>query len=83
MRLGAGASCAGSHRRFEPHLGGARVRLQAFAVRQLRGDRPERLRARPRSPRSGCVRFWKSYTPSGEEKRAVPEVGSTWFGPAQ
>src|SRR6185436_3522209 len=29
------------------------------------------------------VRFWKSYTPSGEEKRAVPAVGSTWFGPAQ
>ena len=22
-------------------------------------------------------RFWKSYTPSGEEKRAVPEVGNT------
>src|SRR5205085_5956846 len=29
------------------------------------------------------VRFWKSYTPSGEEKRALPAVGSTWFGPAQ
>ena len=29
------------------------------------------------------LRFWKSYTPSGDEKRAVPEVGSTWFGPAQ
>ncbi|MNN88391.1 hypothetical protein D3C81_2060710 [compost metagenome] len=28
-------------------------------------------------------RFWKSYTPSGEENRAVPEVGNTWFGPAQ
>ena len=28
-------------------------------------------------------RFWKSYTPSGEEKRAVREVGSTWLGPAQ
>ncbi len=28
-------------------------------------------------------RFWKSYTPSGDEKRAVPEVGSTWLGPAQ
>src|SRR5262249_4434225 len=28
-------------------------------------------------------RFWKSYTPSGEENRAVREVGSTWFGPAQ
>ena len=27
-------------------------------------------------------RFWKSYTPSGDEKRAVPEVGSTWLGPA-
>ena len=23
------------------------------------------------------LRFWKSYTPSGEEKRAVPEVGRT------
>jgi len=22
-------------------------------------------------------RFWKSYTPSGDEKRAVREVGST------
>ena len=29
------------------------------------------------------LRFWKSYTPKGEEKRAVPEVGKTWFGPAQ
>lgn len=28
-------------------------------------------------------RLTKSYTPSGEEKRAVPEVGSTWLGPAQ
>ena len=28
-------------------------------------------------------RFWKSYTPSGDENRAVPEVGNTWFGPAQ
>lgn len=28
-------------------------------------------------------RFWKSYTPSGDEKRAVPDVGKTWFGPAQ
>ena len=28
-------------------------------------------------------RFWKSYTPSGDENRAVPDVGSTWFGPAQ
>ena len=29
------------------------------------------------------LRFWKSYTPSGLEKRAVVLVGSTWFGPAQ
>src|SRR5688500_7245494 len=29
------------------------------------------------------LRFWKSYTPSGLEKRAVLLVGSTWFGPAQ
>jgi hypothetical protein len=29
------------------------------------------------------LRFWKSATPSGEEKRAVPEVGNTWLGPAQ
>ncbi|CFE01385.1 Uncharacterised protein [Bordetella pertussis] len=28
-------------------------------------------------------RFWKSYTPSGDEKRAVREVGRTWLGPAQ
>ena len=28
-------------------------------------------------------RFWKSYTPKGEENRAVPEVGKTWLGPAQ
>ena len=28
-------------------------------------------------------RFWKSYTPSGELKRAVRQVGNTWFGPAQ
>ena len=28
-------------------------------------------------------RFWKSYTPSGDEKRAVVAVGSTWLGPAQ
>ena len=29
------------------------------------------------------IRFWKSYTPSGEENRADRPVGSTWFGPAQ
>jgi hypothetical protein len=29
------------------------------------------------------LRFWKSYTPKGEENLAVPEVGSTWLGPAQ
>jgi hypothetical protein len=29
------------------------------------------------------VRFWKSYTPRGEKNRAVRDVGSTWFGPAQ
>jgi len=28
-------------------------------------------------------RFWKSYTPSGEENLAVREVGRTWFGLAQ
>src|SRR5262245_4597985 len=28
------------------------------------------------------ARFTKSSTPSGEEKRAVPAVGSTWLGPA-
>ena len=28
------------------------------------------------------LRFWKSYTPSGEAKRAVPNVGNTWEGPA-
>ena len=27
--------------------------------------------------------FWKSSTPRGEENLAEPEVGSTWFGPAQ
>jgi hypothetical protein len=29
------------------------------------------------------LRFWKSYTPSGEEKRALRDVGRTWLGPAQ
>ena len=29
------------------------------------------------------LRFWKSYTPSGDENRAVRMVGSTWLGPAQ
>ncbi len=29
------------------------------------------------------VRFWKSYTPSGLEKRALRMVGNTWLGPAQ
>src|SRR5204863_2049421 len=28
-------------------------------------------------------RLMKSYTPSGEEKRALPPVGRTWFGPAR
>ena len=28
-------------------------------------------------------RLTKSYTPSGDENRAVPDVGNTWFGPAQ
>ena len=29
------------------------------------------------------LRFWKSYTPRGEENRALRAVGSTWLGPAQ
>jgi hypothetical protein len=28
------------------------------------------------------VRLMKSPTPSGEAKRALPPVGSTWLGPA-
>ena len=28
-------------------------------------------------------RLMKSYTPRGDAKRAVPDVGKTWFGPAQ
>ena len=35
------------------------------------------------SNRTKLMRFRKSSTPSGEEKRAVPPVGSTWFGPAR
>ena len=41
------------------------------------------LRAPSRETWIRLVRFWKSYTPSGEEKRAVRGVGNTWFGPAQ
>ena len=29
------------------------------------------------------VRFTKSATPSGDAKRALPPVGSTWLGPAK
>ena len=59
------------------------MRLQPFAIGQLGGDRAQHLRAPASLTSIRLLRFWKSYTPSGEEKRAVPEVGSTWFGPAQ
>ena len=58
------------------------MRLQAFAIGQFGGNFPQGL-----APASLTwmidERFWKSYTPSGDEKRAVREVGSTWFGPQQ
>ena len=46
---------------------------------------PEHLEVSSTDPHrwEPLLRFWKSYTPSGDEKRAVPDVGSTWFGPAQ
>jgi hypothetical protein len=60
------------------------VRLEAFGAGERRRHPSQRLRrAAPRVAPITLVRFWKSYTPSGEEKRAVREVGSTWFGPAQ
>ena len=46
--------------------------LQAFAVRQVRRDRAQHLRARLADLDQAGLRFWKSYTPSGELKRAVP-----------
>ena len=58
------------------------MRLQALAVGQLGCDRAQHLGTGFADP-IRLLRFWKSYTPSGDEKRAVPEVGSTWLGPAQ
>jgi hypothetical protein len=58
------------------------MRLQAFAISQRGGDLAQ-LCAPAAETWIKLERFWKSYTPSGEEKRAVREVGSTWLGPAQ
>ena len=56
---------------------------QTLAGGQLRPRSHRACVPRPRETSIKLVRFWKSYTPSGEEKRAVPAVGSTWLGPAQ
>ncbi len=61
--------------------------LRAWAVNDSPRASTEAVRPRTEAPSAEQLmideRFWKSYTLSGEEKRAVPEVGSTWFGPAQ
>jgi hypothetical protein len=67
----------------DAQFGAAGVRLQAFAIRQLGRDLAQRLGAGFADTWMIDERFWKSYTPSGDEKRAVREVGSTWFGPQQ
>lgn len=58
------------------------MRLQSLAARQNRGSPPS-VCAPAAETMIRLERFWKSYTPSGELKRAVREVGRTWFGPAQ
>jgi hypothetical protein len=60
-----------------------RMGLQAFAIGQLGGDRAQHLGTGFAHLDQAAALFWKSYTPSGDEKRAVPLVGSTWLGPAQ
>ena len=55
------------------------MRLQSLAIGQLRSDRPA-LGRPPRSPRSGCCASG-SRKRRAAEKRAVPQVGNTWFGP--
>jgi hypothetical protein len=80
-RCGADAFASAPARHPHPQFGAARVRLQPFAVGEL-GDLAQRLRAFG-ADFDQARALLKSYTPSGDEKRAVREVGSTWFGPAQ
>lgn len=56
--------------------------LQAFAMRQHRGDAAQGLGALL-ADLDEAGSFLEVIDPSGEEKRAVPLVGSTWLGPAQ
>src|SRR5690606_4747407 len=72
------------------HLAQRRNRTRAASACAAKPSPSARVAAtRPSSAAADCeismrlVRFWKSYTPSGDEKRAVPAVGRTWFGPAQ
>ena len=77
-----------------PDLGQQRVGIGNCELEMLRRDAVrdgaglvEIARANERAAAGDTAirleRFWKSYTPSGEEKRALPEVGRTWLGPAQ
>lgn len=60
--------------------------LRAWAVSDSSRASTEAVRPKIEAPSAEQLmtdeRFWKSYTPSGEEKRMASEVGITWFGPA-
>ena len=69
---------------------GASSRNSAARACAVKPSARAKVEAKGASMRAPCgehpmidVRFWKSYTPKGDEKRAVPAVGSTWLGPAQ
>jgi len=57
-------------------LGGTRVCRQALAFREFGRNRTE-LACAVRGNLNQAGSFLKSYTPSGEEKRALRAVGST------
>src|SRR5690606_34238181 len=68
----------------------ARIRILALSAWAARPSPSARVAASSPSGTAAAadtptrlVRFWKSYTPSGDEKRAVRIVGRTWLGPAQ
>ncbi len=60
----------------------AGMRLQTLAVGQLGGDLAQHLRT-GLADLDQARALDEVVSPSGDEKRAVREVGSTWFGPAQ
>ena len=69
-------------RLFQTHFRSAGVALQTFAIGEFCGNLAQHLGTGFAHFNDGAA-LLEVIHPSGEEKRAVPLVGSTWLGPAQ